>query len=247
MNISDDDNMKKWITKKNSIIYQILKGRSNSFLISSGNQFIIVDTGPQKSWEKLKRNIDNLVGENQISCLILTHTHYDHSENAAELKKSYNTPIIVHQNEAEYLNRGDSPLPKGSTNIMKFLMNLLGKKFNSKVKIPPASYDIMVDEKYDLSSYGFNGYILHTPGHSPGSMSIIIDDEIAIVGDSMFGVFYWSVYPPFADDIELMANSWKKILNTGCSRFLPGHGSENSRELLQKQYEKEFIKFNGDY
>ena len=47
----------------------------------------------------------------------------------------------------------------------------------------------LVDQYFDMKALGFNGYILHTPGHSPGSQSIIIDNEIALAGDSMFGIF----------------------------------------------------------
>jgi glyoxylase-like metal-dependent hydrolase (beta-lactamase superfamily II) len=81
---------------------------------------------------------------------------------------------------------------------------------------------------------GFNAYILHTPGHSSGSVSIIVDDEIALVGDTMFGIFPWSVFPPFADDVKQMTESWGKLLETNCRLFLPGHGTANKRSLVQK-------------
>jgi len=67
---------------------------------------------------------------------------------------------------------------------------------------------------------------------------VIIDDEIAIVGDAMFGVFRGSVLPPFALDLGLMTESWKRLLDTGCSIFLPAHGTKRGREVLQRQYDK---------
>lgn len=54
----------------------------------------------------------------------------------------------------------------------------------------------------------------------------------------VFGVFPGSIFPPFADNEGLMVESWKKLLDTGCKIFLPAHGSERSRELVQKQYDK---------
>jgi glyoxylase-like metal-dependent hydrolase (beta-lactamase superfamily II) len=45
-------------------------------------------------------------------------------------------------------------------------------------------------------------------------ISIIIDDEIAIVGDAMVGTIPDSIYPPFADDKKLLIKSWKKLLKT---------------------------------
>jgi glyoxylase-like metal-dependent hydrolase (beta-lactamase superfamily II) len=90
----------------------------------------------------------------------------------------------------------------------------------------------------ETNEFGFNAFVMHTPGHSPGSISVIIDNEIAIVGDAMFGVFRNSVFPPFADDLKQMVLSWGKLLETECTSFLPGHGTEKNRGLLQRQFEK---------
>jgi hydroxyacylglutathione hydrolase len=229
--------MKTWNTK-NCTIYQLLEGRSNSFLINSQNNYILIDTGRANSWEKLSNKIDEILGKNKLSCLILTHTHFDHVENAAKIKEKYESQIIVHKSESEYIMRGNSPLPKGSNLATGFMVNVLGKKLQSKYQYETVDPDIIVDEKYDLTDFGFNGYIIHTPGHSKGSMGIIIDNETAIVGDAIFGVFGNSVYPPFADDPDTMVKSWNKLINTNCNLFLPGHGKEISRKLLKSQYEK---------
>ena len=65
-------------------------------------------------------------------------------------------------------------------------------------------------------------------------MSLIIDDEIAIVGDAMFGVLKKSIYPPYADNSKELINSWEKLLSTNCKLFLPAHGSANSRKQLKQ-------------
>ncbi|PKL66599.1 MAG: Zn-dependent hydrolase [Methanobacteriales archaeon HGW-Methanobacteriales-1] len=230
--------MKKWITSHGLIIYQVLSGRSNSFLVSSNDKFFLIDTGRASSWKKLSKNLDGILGENQLSCLILTHTHFDHCENATKIKEKYNCKVIVHECEANYLKNGDSPLPKGTNILTRFLINFIGKRIQSRYNYDPVHLDIAVDEKFDLNKFGFQAYIIPTPGHSPGSISLIIDDELAIVGDAMFGVFKWSVYPPFADDTQLMIQSWGKLLETGCVTYLPGHGTEISVNLLKKQYAK---------
>ena len=67
---------------------------------------------------------------------------------------------------------------------------------------------------------------------------MIVDNEIAIVGDAMLRFFKNSVFPPFADDIKEMIKSWGKLLKTECNLFLPGHGKEIKRELLQREYNK---------
>lgn len=229
--------MKTWNTK-NCTIYQILEGRSNSFLINSQNNCILIDTGRANSWKKLSSKLDDILGKDKLSCLILTHTHFDHVENADKIKEKYKSMIIVHQSESEYLMLGNSPLPKGSNLATGFMTEVLGKKLESRYQYEKVNPDIIVDQRYDLIGFEFNAHIIHTPGHSKGSLSIIIDNEIAVVGDAMFGVFGNSIYPPFADDPEIMVKSWIKLINTNCDLFLPGHGKEISRKLLESQYEK---------
>ena len=80
--------------------------------------------------------------------------------------------------------------------------------------------------------------MIKTEGHSSGSISVIVDNEIAIVGDAIFGVFKNSVFPPYADNPIEMIKSWRMLLDTDCDTFLPGHGKEVKRELIQKEYYK---------
>jgi hydroxyacylglutathione hydrolase len=229
--------MNMWTTNS-CTIYQILKGRSNSFLINQENNYILTDTGRKNSRKELSGKLNKILGEDKLSCLILTHTHFDHVENAASIKEKYGTKLIVHKSEAEYLKQGNAPLPKGTNLAAGFIVDILGKGMQSKYNYEPVVPDIIVEEKYELSSFGFDAYIIHTPGHSIGSISIIIDEEVAIVGDTLHGVFPNSAYPPFADNPKIMVESWNKLLETGCELFLPGHGKAVSRKLLEKQYEK---------
>jgi glyoxylase-like metal-dependent hydrolase (beta-lactamase superfamily II) len=228
--------MKHWKTTSGCTINQLLKGRNNSYLVSSGEHHILVDTGPQKSYKSLERELDLLEGD--LSYLVLTHTHYDHTENAHRIKDQYGAKIIVHRSEAEYLKQGNTSLPKGTIFPTKVLVGV-GKRLQSHSKYQPVNPDFLVDEKYALTD---NCYLIHTPGHTIGSISLIADNEVALVGDALFGVFR-GVFPPFADDVPTLVRSWKKLLDTDCKIFLPGHGSKNTRKLLEKEYAKYKEKF----
>lgn len=230
--------MKKWVTEKGTTIYQVLSGRSNVFLISKGEKCILIDTSVKNRWNLLHNRIDKLcVSGIKLTALILTHAHFDHASNAMKIKEKYNAKLVVHRNEADDLSRGATSLPKGTIFLTKWF-DVFGEKAAKWVKYKPVEYDVIVDERYDLKELGFDSYIMHTPGHTEGSISIIIDNEIAVVGDAMFGIFKGSIFPPFADNTQSMIESWKKLLDTECTIFLPSHGTANSRELLQKQYNK---------
>lgn len=227
--------MKSWETKGNTRITRVLAGRSNVFLVSRGTKNILVDTSPAGCWKKLDRNLQKL-GVERLDALVLTHTHYDHAGNAARLQDKYKAKVIVHRSEGPLLARGEAIIPKGTNLLGRLLIDRLGKKLAPRLKCPPCRPDIPVDDALSLADLGFNARIVHTPGHSPGSQSVIVDEEIALVGDAMFGVFPWSVFPPFAADAGLMVDSWGKLLATNCRLFLPAHGTANPRRLVQKNH-----------
>jgi hydroxyacylglutathione hydrolase len=229
--------MKTWETKSGYKIIQILSGRSNVFLVTDGKKSILVDTSPRYMWKTLEKRL-NTLDVNHIDYLILTHTHFDHAENSSRIKEKYTAKVIVHKNEASYLVSGTNIIPEGTNMITRLIVNLLAKRIAPENSYPPCQYDLLVDNVFNFIDLDFNALILHTPGHTTGSMSVIIDNEIALVGDTMFGVFRGSVFPPYANDIKQMINSWGKLLETGCKVFIPGHGSANSRKLVLKDYSK---------
>ena len=170
--------------------------------------------------------------------VIMTHTHFDHAGNAGMLRKRFSPLFIVHTFEKDFLESGDSPVPKGTMRWTRFIYNLGAERVQQWFHVEGVPAGIVLEDKYDLSEFGFNGFILNTPGHSSGSVSVVIDQEIAIVGDTLGGFITGSVFPPWGDDTGEMIRSWKKLLDTGCKIFLPAHGFSISREKLETEYSR---------
>lgn len=233
--------MKKWETTGGYKIFQILSGRSNVFILTNGKTNILIDTSVQRSWNRLQKRLDRL-DIKSINYLILTHAHFDHAANAKKIKEKYKSQVIIQKEEADYLLNGDNILPKGTTPFTRPIVNIIGRRLISNYRYEPCHPDLLVDMEYSLKDMGFNAYLMHTPGHTIGSMSLIIDNEIALVGDTMFGIFKWSVFPPYAEDKELMIKSWGRLLETSCIEYLPSHGTANSRALVQKNYNRRIKK-----
>jgi glyoxylase-like metal-dependent hydrolase (beta-lactamase superfamily II) len=231
--------MNSWKTKNGYRIFQVLSRRSNSYFITAGEKNLLIDTGKEKSYKKLRQNIESLeLTDKKIHFLILTHTHFDHCQSAKKIKEESHCKIIVSERARDSVQNGYTDLPNGTMFITKMISGLgrlIGKRrFGYRSFLP----DIYVGGNASLQELGIDIDLIDTGGHSSDSISVIINNEIAIVGDAMFGIFKNRVFPPYAENIEDMINSWSKLLNTDCKSFLPGHGKEVTRELLQIEYDK---------
>lgn len=231
--------MRSWKTKSGYEVFKVLSGRSNSYLIISKESNILVDTGMSTSYRSLDKNI-RLLQESgpKIDYLILTHTHFDHCHSAARIKKQYGCKIIVNEEEKQYTEAGFTPVPHGTIPLTKFITRIGARLDIKRFRYETFTPDILIDEYFDFQESDLDIKIIKTGGHSSGSVSVLLDNEIGIVGDTMFGIFKNSVFPPFADNEPEMIKSWNKLLSTGCDIFLPGHGKEITRDLLQKEYYK---------
>jgi hydroxyacylglutathione hydrolase len=229
--------MTTWETRSRQVVRHVLGGRSNVFLLTSGSARILVDTGRKNRWPDLQDRLAR-AGVDRLNALVLTHTHFDHAENARRLRDAYGATVIVHESESGFLERGDAPLPTGSVLPTRIFFRGLRAALQHRVRYDGCPADVAAGDRCDLASLGVNGYVLHTPGHCRGAMSVVLDDEIALVGDTMVNAGPWSVFPPFADDVGQLLDSWRRLLETGCRIFLPGHGTAIGRPLLEQRYEE---------
>ncbi|MDP4278293.1 MAG: MBL fold metallo-hydrolase [Bacteroidota bacterium] len=229
--------MKTWESTAGDKIIQLLSGRSNAFLLLSGGKKVIIDTGPHRKWHKLVKHLAAL-NIHQLDYLVLTHAHFDHASNSNKLKQRYGVSVIIHKGEWSYLEKGMNPEVRGTVILYKQLLASVGKSLMKWLHYEPCKADLAVEDLFDMRNLGINACLMHTPGHTPGSISVIINDEIALVGDCLFGIFKSSVYPPVALDSKELIKSWGKLLETGCQIFLPSHGHEKTREQVLKEYDK---------
>ncbi|MHC1780660.1 MAG: MBL fold metallo-hydrolase [Bacteroidales bacterium] len=227
--------MLTFTTSKGNRVIRVLSGRSNSYLIKMGLTNILIDPGLEISSGRLLKNLVS-ANCNKLDYLILTHTHFDHCSAVNTITKRFPCKVVVSKYEKEFARNGFTPIPEGTNFFSRMVVNM-GVKFENIVgHYKPFDTAIEVGEILDLFLHGVNIKIIHTPGHSAGSLTIIADNEISITGDTLFGVFRKSVMPPFANDVNLLLKSWKVLIDSGCKRFLPGHGGEIDRELLINQY-----------
>lgn len=215
-------------------IIRIPMGKSNSYLIKGNKGFILIDAGTQNKKENIKLALKRIKANlSDINLIIITHVHYDHVGSLYQIKKESNASVLVHTSEQVDLANGFTYFPKGTQPFSKAISNIANKFFISEKQFQPIKADIIIDDSFKLNTYGIEGEVIHTPGHTRGSICIILEGKYCFTGDTMFNLLPGSVYPPFANNKELLIESWKKISNYNCLKYYPGHGKEFDKEKFR--------------
>jgi glyoxylase-like metal-dependent hydrolase (beta-lactamase superfamily II) len=112
------------------------------------------------------------------------------------------------------------------------------KLFVRRVEIPPAEVDIVLgDEGLGLTEYGIAGRVRYTPGHSSGSVSVLLDTGDAFVGDlAMSGLplRLGPGLPILAEDMPSVKKSWIQLLDAGAETVYPAHGKPFPAEIMRQ-------------
>lgn len=223
-----------------SDILTVRLGFMKSFLIKAETGYALIDAGypnkEQKLWKFLKKK---KINPKEIGLVIVTHGHFDHFGSLAKIVEKTNAKIIVHENDQEMLKTGKSGEIKIHTKWGKFLEKSLGKIMR-EVSVIPIKPDITITDNYSLEEHGIMGKILHTPGHTSGSISVVLNSKIAFIGDLTHGfpLRGKTDFPFVAENLETVFQSWRKLLDEGVELFYQSHGREFKRELLLKRLKK---------
>jgi hydroxyacylglutathione hydrolase len=146
--------------------------------------------------------------------LILTHCHIDHIAGAHAVKRAFpGIKVCVHEGEAEWL-----------TDAELNLSTILGQPTTGPVP------DRLLREGDTLELGVMRWNVLHTPGHSPGSVSLYcVDEAIAFVGDALFaGSIGRTDFPGCSfEELEKSIRTKLYTLPDG-TVFHPGHGPKST-------------------
>jgi len=141
-----------------------------------------------------------------IKYIINTHGHPDHIGANRKVKEYTNAPILIHEYDAPMLTRSGS---------------VLSLIFPLESSSPAA--DTFVKDGDLIECAGMKLKVLHTPGHTPGGISLLLDDSI-FTGDTLFSGSVGRFDLPGGSE-EVLLNSIKKILSLDENLIIyPGHG-----------------------
>lgn len=221
------------------VFHHVPVGICNCFLLC-GERTILIDAGAWNGMPAFASRMKELnFDPRKIDLILLTHGHWDHITNLSNIRELTGAKVAIHGRDQFMVETGEPPFPAGATPYGR-TMSWLSKRLIHP-HLPKVKVDMVLDDNgMSLSEYGIPGKVVHTPGHTMGHSCIILDSGEAFVGDTAMNSWFLRNtpgLPVLADDINMVVQSWKKILSMGVKRIYPAHGRDFPVEVMEREVE----------
>jgi glyoxylase-like metal-dependent hydrolase (beta-lactamase superfamily II) len=203
-----------------------------------GEHPLLVDTGSPGDAKDLERGLGKLgVKLADVRCAVVTHGHADHAGGARELQR-HGIRIIAGRGDLWHAIDGIHGKLRATSFFATLIKPLLPKRYE------PVWPDEVIDSTYDLRGCGVDGVVIAAPGHTRGSLVVIVDrGKVAFVGDLFRGgalggfVHPWSPKEHFyLDDPEMAHRRIHELLARGVETFVLGHGGPAKRADVERVF-----------
>ncbi len=203
-------------------ITAFIRSDGNAFLVSGQAGSILIDTGTEKN----RDNIKKACMDKNVKLILLTHGHFDHCQNAAYLADAFQCPVGIGAEDAELLEQG-------------IQRRVCGKGIWGTVYAAAANYnithknmncirpDVILKPDMSLTEYGVDGSVIALPGHTKGSVGVLLASGELFAGDAMQSIGRPARTWCF-EDYEKAVLSVRRIQELNVSRIYYGHGKDTS-------------------
>jgi glyoxylase-like metal-dependent hydrolase (beta-lactamase superfamily II) len=181
------------------------------FIIESKGESLMIDSGLGLSYGGQQKSIEILedaITSKKITQILLTHGHIDHVGGIMALQSKLELDVITSKIEAQHLKSGDS----------SYIEPFMGSK------CPPIdiSREVVEGDVLNIGNFSFN--VLHTPGHTHGSISLWDEkNKILISGDTVFPQGSFGRTDLRTGNSEEMVESLERLSGLDIRVLLPGH------------------------
>jgi glyoxylase-like metal-dependent hydrolase (beta-lactamase superfamily II) len=178
------------------------------YLVDFDQELVLIDAGAGWSIDTIIHNISGLgFNPEKLSRVVATHCHIDHVGGLSLLRDRYQSRISAHTHDAEALEKADDRFTAASW---------------YGVILSPLRVDERLEGEAGSWTFGEHTlYWLHTPGHTPGSISLYLDTEgkRVLFGQDIHGPFSES----FGSDLTLWRASMEKLIDLHADILCEGH------------------------
>lgn len=161
------------------------------FFRDADGQITLVDTGLRGAPKRLLAALGEIGSDpSQVTAIILTHAHADHAGGAQEMARATGHGMSVHTDDAEFVRDGTgAPLDPRTR---------LGRMLKRAQEADPAPVERTLSDG-EILQVGGGLRVVHTPGHSPGHVSLLHEDsDLLITGDAIWNMWSRRTWPVFA-------------------------------------------------
>ena len=190
--------------------------QENAYIVAREGRGDCAVIDPGDDYPKLKRAI----GSRRVGAILLTHGHFDHILAVGPMADEFSAPVYIHAGDVEMLN--DSRL-NGFADL------------TGGVVEGPAIHATPFGDALDACGLRFT--VLHTPGHSKGSVCLYLADEGALFsGDTLFEAGFGRTDLHGGDHRALAASLKALLALPGETRVYPGHGGATTIARERARY-----------
>jgi glyoxylase-like metal-dependent hydrolase (beta-lactamase superfamily II) len=185
---------------------------TNAYLVmdAAGSKAFVIDPGDGPA--RLLNRIEELGAA--VEAIVLTHAHFDHIAGVDEVRRACGCPVYLHGLEADWLT---DPRKNGSARW---------PDVTPPIALEPAEYAL--EDGMTLTLIGHPFRVIHTPGHSPGSVSLL-HDGLLFGGDVLFRLSVGRTDLPGGRTEDLVDSIRNKLYKLPPdTRVYPGHGPQTT-------------------
>jgi glyoxylase-like metal-dependent hydrolase (beta-lactamase superfamily II) len=202
-------------------IHSLRAGLSVAHLVEADGGWVLVDTGSPGRASRILRALRRL-GGGALRLIYITHAHFDHYGSARALRERTGAPVAIHAADEAAMAAGQTPLRsvRGRGWLGRLLLPLAERALGPE----PTQADVPLTEGQNLAPYGLDAVVMHTPGHTRGSSSLIVTEDVAFVGDLISTNGRLHAQNLYASDWSELADSLARLKRQPLSRIYAGHG-----------------------
>lgn len=208
-----------------------------SAFVLRGKRPILVDTGTPDGGKAIVQALMKAgVEPAELDLILLTHGHYDHAGNAAALLRMSNATLAVGLGDGPLVQKSEPLTYRPGSWLGRLL--LLFRRFVNLETHEPAQPHWYIGGELDLHPYGIPGRVIPTPGHTLGSLSILLETGEAIVGDLLGGLPIPSIpgRPIFIYSEDAWRQSLRRVLAERPRIIYTSHGGPFTFERVVRAF-----------
>ena len=218
-----------------SLLLPYKLGSVNCYLMETDTGYMLIDTGCSNKRTDLEKEVESAgCKPGNLKLIVLTHGDFDHTGNAAYLRKKFDKKMAMHYDDSGMVERGNMFWNRKKGNILLRIIASILFGFGKSERFKP---DYYIGDGYDLSGYGFDAKVLHIPGHSKGSIGILTAGGDLICGDLLSNRDKPDQpdINSIMDDSAAANTSVEKLKSLKINTVYPGHGKPFPMELFTKK------------